>query len=134
MASPQQERLTPKQQALRDLEYARASLAHHAVHAAEEWSPKAIITRSVEKHRGLWIGAAAIAGLAVLKAIWPSRGSQHHQAEASLSGAQRSGLFALMLSPLLGLARKSLMSYGSQMFQSYLQQKISPNAPDSEAV
>lgn len=133
MASPQQESLTPKQQALRDLDYARASLAHHAVHAAEEWSPKAIITRSVEKHRGLWIGAAAIAGLAVLKAIWPSRRT-HFQPEASLSGAQRSGLFALLLSPLLGLARKSLLSYGSQLFQSYLRQKISPNVPDSEAV
>ncbi|MDI1313213.1 hypothetical protein [Prosthecobacter sp.] len=133
MASPQQEQLTPKQQALYDLEYARASLAHHAVHAAEEWSPKAIITRSVEKHRGLWIGAAAIAGLVVLKAVWPSRRSRF-QPEPSLSGAQRSGLFALMLSPLLGLARKSLMSYGSQMVQSYLRQKISPNVPDSEAV
>jgi sensor c-di-GMP phosphodiesterase-like protein len=133
MASPQQERLTPKQQALRDLEYARASLAHHAVHAAEEWSPKAILTRSVEKHRALWIGGAAVAGLAVLKAVWPSRRT-HLQPEPSLSGAQRSGLFALLLSPLLGLARKSLMNYGSQMFQSYLHQKISPNAPDSEAV
>lgn len=133
MASPQQERLTPKQQALRDLEHARASLAHHAVHAAEEWSPKAILTRSVEKHRALWIGGAAVAGLAVLKAVWPTRGT-HTQHEPSLSGAQRSGLFALLLSPLLGLARKSLMNYGSQMFQSYLQQKISPNAPDSEAV
>ncbi|MHB1081020.1 MAG: hypothetical protein ACYC67_16615 [Prosthecobacter sp.] len=133
MARQQQEQLTPKQQALRDLEDARASLAHHAAHAVEEWSPRAVITRSVEKHRALWIGAAAVAGLAVLKAVWPSRGSAHHH-EGSLSGAQRSGLFALLLSPLLGLARKSLMNYGTQLFQTYLRQKISPNVPDSEAV
>src|SRR5689334_2411993 len=119
MARPHQERLTPKQQALRDLEDARASLAYHAAHAVEEWSPKAILTRSVEKHRALWIGAAAVAGLAVLKAVWPSHGARHHH-EGSLSGAQRSGLFALLLSPLLGLARKSVMSYGTQLFETYL--------------
>lgn len=133
MARQQQEQLTPKQQALRDLEDARASLAHHAAHAVEEWSPRALITRSVEKHRALWIGAAAVAGLAVLKAVWPSRGTSRHP-EGSLSGAQRSGLFALLLSPLLGLARKSLMNYGTQLFETYLRQKISPNVPDSEAV
>ncbi|MCF7784902.1 MAG: hypothetical protein K9N47_02210 [Prosthecobacter sp.] len=133
MAHPQQERLTPKQQALRDLEEARGSLAHHASHAAEEWSPKAIITRSVEKHRALWIGATAVAGLAVLKAVWPSRRAALHH-EGTLTGAQRSGLFALLLSPLLGLARKSLMNYGTQLFETYLRQKISPNAPDSETV
>lgn len=125
--------MTPKQQALHDLEEARGSLAYHASHAAEEWSPKAIITRSVHKHRALWIGGAAVAGLVLIKAILPSRGSSRHH-EASLSGAQRSGLFALLLSPLIGLARKSLMSYGTQMVQSYLHQKISPNASESEAV
>jgi len=133
MARQQQEQLTPKQQALRDLEDARASLAHHAAHAVEEWSPRAVITRSVEKHRALWIGGAAVAGLAVLKVVWPSRGPARYP-EASLSGAQRSGLFALLLSPLLGLARKSLMNYGTQLFETYLRQKISPNVPDSEAV
>ncbi|MBN8419925.1 MAG: hypothetical protein J0L73_13485 [Verrucomicrobia bacterium] len=133
MSHQPQEQLTPKQQALHDLEEARGSLAYHASHAAEEWSPKAIITRSVHKHRALWIGGAAVAGLVLIKAVLPSRDSSRHH-EASLSGAQRSGLFALLLSPLIGLARKSLMSYGTQMVQSYLHQKISPNASDAEAV
>lgn len=133
MASQQQELLTPKQQALHDLEEARASLAYHAAHAAEEWSPKAIVTRSIHKHRAVWIAGAAIAGLAVVKALWSSPG-QHHPHEGSFSGGKRSGLFALLLSPLLALARKSVMSYGTQWVETYLRQKISPNAPDSEAV
>jgi sensor c-di-GMP phosphodiesterase-like protein len=133
MASPQQERLTPKQQALHDLEYARASLAHHAVHAAEEWSPKAIITRSFHKHRAVWIGAAAIAGLAVLKAVWPSGGS-HSRHDSISTAAKSSALSALLLGPLVALARKSLMSYGAQWLETYLHQKISPNAPDAGGV
>jgi hypothetical protein len=133
MASQQQEPLTPKQQALHDLEYARASLAHHASHAAEEWSPRAIITRSVEKHRALWIGGAAIAGLAVLKSIWPSRGG-HNTHDNAFIGAKNRGWLALLLSPLLALARKSVLNYGSQLVETYLRQRVSPNDPDAGAV
>lgn len=133
MASQQQEPLTPKQQVLHDLEHARASLAHHASHAAEEWSPKAIFTRSLQKHRAVWMGAAAIAGLAVLKSLWPSR-SSHRLHENISSGARSSGWMALLLTPLIGLARKAVMNYGAQWVQSYLHQKISPNAPDTGEV
>jgi sensor c-di-GMP phosphodiesterase-like protein len=128
-----QKSLTPKQQALHDLEEARASLAHHAAHAVEEWSPRAIFTRSVEKHRGVWIGAAVIAGLVVLKAIWPSKRSSQ-SSESSFAKARHSGWIALLLSPLIGLARKSAMNYGSQLVESYLRQKISPNDLDAGAV
>jgi hypothetical protein len=133
MASHRQESLTPKQQALHDLEYARASLAHHAAHAAQEWTPQAIFTRSVQKHRAVWIGAAAIAGLAVLKAILPSRGGPPPSG-GSFSNAKRSGMLALLLSPLLALARRSVMSYGTQWVETYLRQKLSPNAHHSETV
>ena len=134
MARQQQESLTPKQQALRDLEDARASLAHHASHAVEEWSPRALITRSVEKHRALWIGGAAIAGLAVLKLIWPSSNSHGKPSSGFLSSAKSSGLLTLLLSPLLALVRKSAMTYGTQWVESYLRQKVSPNDPDTGAV
>ncbi|WP_395745204.1 hypothetical protein [Prosthecobacter sp.] len=134
MSHPTQESLTPKQQALHDLEEARASLAFHAAHAAEEWSPKAIITRSIHKHRAAWISAAAIAGLAVVKIVWSSAHPHPYARHEGEGGGGRRGLAALLLSPLIALARKSLMSYGSQWLQTYLHQKISPNAPDSEAV
>lgn len=133
MASQQQEPLTPKQQALHDLEHARASLAHHASHAAEEWSPRAILTRSVEKHRALWMGGAAIAGLALLKTLWPSGGS-YPRHEGAFGGGKSRGWSALLLGPLLALARKYALSYGTQMVQSYMRHKISPNDPDAGAV
>lgn len=133
MARQQQERLTPKQQALRDLEDARASLAHHASLAIEEWSPRALLTRSVEKHRTLWIGAAAIAGAALLKFFWPS-GDSHSKHDNFFASTKNRGLFALLLSPLLALARKSVLNYGSQLFETYLRQKVSPNDPDAGTV
>lgn len=136
MARPQQERLTPKQQALRDLEDARASLAHHASLAAEEWSPKALFTRSVEKHRALWIGGAAIAGLALIKLMLPSSpvGRTGGRSENFFSGAKSSGLMALLLGPMIAFARRSVLNYGTQWFETYLRSKVSPNDSDPGAV
>lgn len=133
MARQQQERLTPKQQALRDLEDARASLAHHASLAAEDWSPKALLTRSVEKHRALWVGGAVVAGLAVIRLILPS-GAQGDRQDNFFSGARSRGVFALLLGPLIAFARRSVLNYGSQWFETYLRQKVSPNDPDAGAV
>ncbi|MBB5031508.1 hypothetical protein [Prosthecobacter vanneervenii] len=135
MARPQQEQLTPKQQVLRDLEDARASLAHHASLAAEEWSPKALLTRSVEKHRALWIGGAVIAGMALIKLVMPSAsGRAGGRSENFLSGAKGSGLMALLLGPAIAFARRSVLNYGTQWFETYLRSKVSPNDSEPGAV
>ena len=133
MARQQQAQLTPKQQALRDLEDARSALAQHATLVAEEWSPRALLTRSIARHRALWIGGAALAGLALMKFAWPS-GDANNRRENFFTAAKKRGLFALLLSPLLALGRKAVLNYGSQMFESYLRQKVSPNGPDAGTV
>jgi hypothetical protein len=129
MARQQQEQLTPKQRVLRDLEAARASLAHHATQAAEEWTPRALIMRSFEKHRSLWIGGMALAGLALTQ-LFRSGGRRENFSVA----AKNRGLFALLLGPFLSLGRKTLLDYGTQWFESFLRQKISPNDPDAGTV
>lgn len=129
MARQQQAQLTPKEQALQDLEAARASLAHHATLAAEEWTPRALIARSIEKHRALWIGGAALAGLALVKFAWPN-----NQRDNFTTTAKNRGLVALLLGPLIALGRKSILNYGAQWFESYLKQKISPNGNDAGIV
>lgn len=133
MARQQQAQLTPKQQALRDLEDARSSLAHHATLVAEEWSPRALLTRSIARHRTLWIGGAVLAGLALMKFAWPS-GESNIRRDNFFAAAKNRGWFALLLSPLLALGRKAVLNYGSQMFESFLRQKISPNDPDAGTV
>ncbi len=129
MARQQQAEMTPKEQALRDLEDARVSLALHATLAVEEWSPRAMIARSIVKHRALWIGGAALAGLGLMKFMWPN--NQH---DNLIVTAKNRGLLALLLSPLLTLGRKSILNYGAQWFETYLKQKISPNGNDAGIV
>lgn len=132
MASQSQERLTPKQQVLRELETARASLAHHATMAAQEWSPKAMISHSIQRHRGLWLGGAALVGLAVVRLFFS--GGSNSRRDNSGASATKGGLLALLLTPLLAYGRKAAVNYGAQMVQSYLRQKVSPNAPAADRV
>ncbi|MGV3661201.1 MAG: hypothetical protein ACO1TE_13525 [Prosthecobacter sp.] len=128
MARQQQAQLTPKQQALQDLEVARAALAHHAALAAKDWNPKAMISHSIERHRMLWIGGAALAGLAAVRLFFFSGGGANYRRDNLGPSAKKSGLLALLLTPLLAYGRKAALNYGAQIFQSYLHQKVSPNA------
>lgn len=134
MARKSQEQLTPKQQVLRDLEEARASMALHATLVAEEWSPSALVARSFTKHRTFWIGGAALAGLALMKLVWPASESDDRRDGFMSAAKNHRGLFALLLSPLLAFGRKAVLNYGSQLFESYLRQKVSPNDPDANTV
>lgn len=133
MARQQQKSLTPKQQAVRDLEDARASLAHHATLAADEWSPRAVVARSMQKHRALWIGGAALAGLALIKIVWPGTESNNKR-DNFISGAKNRGMLALLLSPIVAFGRKAVLNFGAQWFESFLRHKVSPNEEAGDAV
>ena len=133
MARQQQDQLTPKQQVLQDLEEARAALAQHALLAAEEWSPRAVIARSMMKHRTLWIGGAALAGLALLKLLRPGHEPLNRR-DNFLASAKNRGLLAMVLSPLVALGRKAILNHGAEWLESFLHQKLSPNAPPTNQV
>lgn len=126
MARQQPETLTPKQQALLDLEEARAALARHAALAVREWNPRTVISHSIERHRLWWIGGAAVAGLAAVRLLLFS-GRSNNRRDNLDGSAKNRGLLALLLTPLLAYGRKAALNYGARLFQSYIQQKVSPN-------
>lgn len=133
MALQPQDQLTPKQQALHDLEVARTALARHATLAVKEWSPRAVISHSIERHRMAWLGGAALAGLAAVRLLFFSGRSNSRRDNPGASATNR-GLLALLLTPLLAYGRKAALNYGAQLFQSYLHQKISPNVRPADRV
>ena len=133
MARQQQEQLTPKQQALRDLEAARASLAHHASLAVEDWHPRTMIARSIEKHRAFWIGGAVIAGVALMQLFRPGAIPNNSRDNPSRSSKNR-GLFTLLFNPLIALGRQTVLDYGAHLLESILSRKISPNTSDPGTV
>lgn len=126
MAGQHPQTVTPKQQALQDLEAARAGLAHHAALAARDWSPRAVISHSIERHRLVWLGGAALAGLVAVRLLLFS-GRSNSRRDNLDGSAKNRGLLALLLTPLLAYGRKAAMSYGARLLQSYVHHKISPN-------
>lgn len=136
MARSSPEPLTPKQQALRDIEDARASLARHTALAVTEWSPRAVLARSFERHTALWIGGTALAGLALVRFAWASSSAQNGASTKSTSSNRSRSLRALLIGPVIALARKSAMGYASSLFESYLrrQRQVSPNASSRTSV
>lgn len=122
--------LTPKQVVLRDLEIARAELARGTTLLADEWSPKAVMTRSFAKHRMLWIGGAAVAGLTALKFLLPagSHDSDGDSFEADHKEIATPGVLSLLKLPLMLFGKKAVLNYGLSLVQTWLgHHKASPS-------
>ena len=139
MAGQHLQRLTPKQQALRDLELARHDLARETGLVAEEWSPRAVLTRSFERYRMLWIAGGVVAGLAAIKLLMPSGSSRDEDSfdedendRPVPSRSLSSGLLGLVAGPLINMGRKAVTSYGMQFVQSWLHAQAGKTGDDSQ--
>ena len=133
MAHRQQEQVTAKQQALADLEAARASLAHHGHLAAEEWSPRAVIGRTFEKHRIWWLSGAVVAGIIAIRALRPAV-SPHNGRDNPISTAKNRAFLSFLMGPLIALGRRRVLDQATRIFESYFHQHFSPNTSASKEV
>jgi len=133
MARQQQERLSPKQTALRDLELARGALARNTMLVAEEYSPRALVARSIERHRAAWIAGAACAGLLAMKFLLPGR-REDNARDFPVPEVKNRGLLGLLGVPLMAFGRKAVMNYGTQFLQSWLSSQKPPEDHDKAAV
>lgn len=133
MARNQHQQVTAKQQALADLEAARASLAHHGHLAAEEWSPRAVIGRSFEKHRIWWFSGAVVAGIIAIRALRPAV-SPHNGRDNTVATAKNRAFLSFLMGPIIALGRRRLLDQASQIFESYFHQHFSPNTSASKEV
>lgn len=120
--------LTPKQQAVADLEAARASLAPqwHAVTTAA--SPSALVRRSLLQHKAAWAAGAVVAGLLAIRWLLPAKHRKNGR-DTPTKSAKTGSILALLASPLLGMARKAALSLLTQHLQSYLHPPISAKNP-----
>ncbi len=133
MARQQQERLTPKQAALRDLDLARGMLARSTVLVAEEYSPRAMMSRSIERHRVAWIAGAVFAGLVAIKVLLPAGRDAVRGDHGAVPNKTR-GLLGLLMVPLMSFGRKAVMNYGSQFVQAWLSGQKPVHAPEPPVV
>jgi hypothetical protein len=124
MAEPQRRlRLTPKEQALQNLETARAALGEHLYQAAAEFNPRTMVRQSMEQHRWGWIAGAAIAGLLLVRLVLPRR--RKFERDNAAASATKGGLIALILAPMLGMVRRAALTYATNYAKNQLRQYLS---------
>ena len=118
-----------KAQILQELDSARAELGVHLRHATEEWSPAAVVRRSFERHRWVWLAGGAAAGLLLVRMLTlPAPGK--FRRDNSGAPVKKSGLIWQILSPVAPLARQIALKHGLELLQSYLNP---PHPPGDEA-
>lgn len=120
-------KLTPKQQALRDLDDARVLLGTHVHLASEAWNPRELLRQSVQKHAWTWVVAAGAGGLLLWRLIMPARRGKIDRDISTASGT-KIGFMALLLQPVLAMARQAALKHGSQFLQSYLTNHFAKHA------
>jgi hypothetical protein len=116
--------MTPKQLALKNLEESRSLLGEHFQLATEAWNPRTLVQQSMQKHLWAWVSAAGIGGLILWRVLLPAPGRKIGRDILDAS-AKKSGLIALLMQPMLGMARQAALKYGSSFLQTYLQNHLS---------
>lgn len=127
------QQVNAKEQALHDLQAARVALAHHGRLAAEEWSPRAVIGRSFEKHRIWWLSGALVAGIIVIRGL-RSPVSANNGRDIPVAAAKNRTLWSFVLGPAIALGRRKMLDQATQIFESYFKHKFSPNTSPSKEV
>lgn len=118
-----------KAQVLRELDSARAELGVHLRHATEEWSPSAVMRRSIERHRWVWMAGSTVAGLLLVRLLTSTAPSKFRR-DNSDAPVKKSGLIWQILSPVAPLAQQFALKHGLEFLQSYLNP---PHPPHAEA-
>jgi len=78
----------------------------------------------MQNHLWAWAAGAGVAGLFLLRALLPARRGKFGRDNFDAS-AKKGGLIALILTPVLAMARQAALKYGTHLLQTQLRNHIS---------
>lgn len=122
--------LTPKQQALHDLALARTALGPQWQSATAVMRPAALIQSSIQKHRVAWAAGALVTGFIAVRLLLPSS-RRKNERDSQPKSDKKSGLIALLTTPLFGLASKAVLSFVTTQVQNHIANNSSSKKPPS---
>jgi hypothetical protein len=103
--------MTPKQRAIADLEAARATLGGQLHGAANRFRPAVLLQENIRRHRIWWALGAAAVGLLAARLLVPSLRDAKNSGDTVVKSAKTGGILALLAAPVLGVARKAIVSW-----------------------
>jgi hypothetical protein len=128
---------TLKHEALLALEQSRASLSGGWARAREEWSPRQLLHKGMEKHPAALVGIAAAAALLGFIAVrWMFTGRENSRDTFSKPARKRT-LGGIVLNALWGMGREPLKALAAEQLVPVIAKFLSefkshPNPPPSE--
>ena len=111
-----------RRQALLALAESRTEISIEVSRLKEEWSPKNIVLRSIEKHRAAYITSAVLAGFAGTSWIFRSRKNNR---DIEPKSAKKRTLAHSLVSSLWNVARDPLIGLATQQVVPLVLQQIS---------
>lgn len=122
--------LTPKQQALHDLTLAREALGPQWQSATSLMRPANLIQSSIQKNRVAWAAGALVTGFIAVRLLLPSS-LRKNERDSQPKSDKKSGLIALLTTPLVGLASKAALSFVTTQVQNLIANNSPSKKPPS---
>jgi hypothetical protein len=121
--------LTPKQQALHDLASARNALGPQWQSATAIMRPASLIRSSLQKHRIAWAAGSLLLGFIAIRRLLPASRPKNER-DSRPKSDKKSGLIALIVTPLFGMASKAALSFATSQLQNFISsQTKNPRSP-----
>lgn len=119
-----------KRQLVLDLELARASLAEQTRKAQAQFSPFALVQRSVQRHKVAWIIGGIVAGVAIVRLLLPPK----FRSDKSGQSDKTRGFTGIMRSLFFTVAQRAAMNYAKTHFKdqarAYFDSFLNRQGPD----
>lgn len=133
MPAQQPDRRELKRQLLVDLDRARLAVVVHSEETVRQLSPAAMVERSFQKHRVVWIAGAAVAGVVALRFLFSPRAPKIERDNFLKSGT-KAGLFRLLAAPLLNVGKKAAVDFATQYFKNRFKQPFPTSDRESDVI
>ncbi len=118
-----QKPLTDKERILAEIDAARQQITAHSRGLAERARPANVIKHSLKTHSVWWAAGAVVAGFAAVRLLTPER-QQKIRRDTEGKTAKKGKILALIATPLLGMARKAVLSYAAKQFQTFMHPSV----------
>lgn len=117
-----------KARLLAELDAAREEISRQTHALGQRAQPVALLKNSLHRHAPYWAAGAAIAGFAAVRVFFPSS-SRKNRRDSVGKTAKTGKILALIVTPLLGMARKAVLSYAARQFQLFMQSPVKTQRP-----
>lgn len=110
-----------KQRLVAQLQESRLALSMEAEKAREQYSPAALASRSLQKHKIAWIVGGAVAGLVAIRLLLPSK---NNRSDISGKTATKRGFSGVLSGIAKTFVQRAALNYAKDHLQAHFKDSL----------